>query len=262
MRYPNHILLDVKKPSAVYSEEWTLFYQDNFLSLSWADLTTRLKLKLRLKRFCFKKFTVRLFKQRKKVLTWVLFESNQFSMSNNTWFLFDINFIRKEYMYTKLKYSRSPQQDIVSGGVAALFAGFIGFLISEKFGIELVDSGDFYTAFMYIVFLCFAIKPLARLLGRTENALAKNPRDYTFKKSRSLNFWVDFCTYIYTVFTLFSKFTVRQLVKCNHPLKYSLNKIIYAFWVNDYASVVYRNYKLIMRFLKNYPRTNFDYYAV
>ena len=56
-------------------------------------------------------------------------------------------------MYTKLKYSRSPQSDIVSGGVAALFAGFLGFLISEKFGIELVDSGDFYTFFMYIVFL-------------------------------------------------------------------------------------------------------------
>ena len=56
-------------------------------------------------------------------------------------------------MYTKLKYSRSPQYDIVSGGVAALFSGFLGFLISEKFGIELVDSGDFYIALMYFIFL-------------------------------------------------------------------------------------------------------------
>jgi subfamily B ATP-binding cassette protein MsbA len=37
-------------------------------------------------------------------------------------------------------------------------AGFIGFLISEKFGIELVDSGDFYIALMEFVFACFALK--------------------------------------------------------------------------------------------------------
>jgi len=59
-----------------------------------------------------------------------------------------------------LKYSRSPAYDIVSGGAAALLAGFIGFLISEKFGYELVDSGDFYYAFMYAVFLVFSLRPL------------------------------------------------------------------------------------------------------
>jgi hypothetical protein len=69
--------------------------------------------------------------------------------------LININFLRKERLYTKLKYSRSPAYDIVSGGAAALLAGFIGFLISEKFGYELVDSGDFYYAFMYGVFLTF-----------------------------------------------------------------------------------------------------------
>lgn len=74
--------------------------------------------------------------------------------------LFDINFIRKEKLYTKLKYSRCPQYDIVSGGFAALLAGFVGFLISEKFGIELVDSGDFYIAFMYGVFAAFSLRPL------------------------------------------------------------------------------------------------------
>lgn len=74
--------------------------------------------------------------------------------------LVNINFLRKERLYTKLKYSRSPAYDIVSGGAAALLAGFIGFLISEKFGYELVDSGDFYYAFMYVVFLVFSLKPL------------------------------------------------------------------------------------------------------
>lgn len=74
--------------------------------------------------------------------------------------LININFLRKERLYTKLKYSRSPAYDIVSGGAAALLAGFIGFLISEKFGYELVDSGDFYYAFMYGVFLVFSLRPL------------------------------------------------------------------------------------------------------
>lgn len=80
--------------------------------------------------------------------------------------LFDINFLRKDKLYTKLKYSRCPQYDIVSGGWAALFAGLVGFLISEKFGIELVDSGDFYTVFMYGVFLCFSTRPLLRILDK------------------------------------------------------------------------------------------------
>ena len=79
----------------------------------------------------------------------------------NTWFsLVNVNFLRKERLYTKLKYSRSPAFDIVSGGAAALLAGFIGFLISEKFGYELVDSGDFYYLFMYLVFLAFSLRPL------------------------------------------------------------------------------------------------------
>jgi hypothetical protein len=74
--------------------------------------------------------------------------------------LVNINFLRKERLYTKLKYSRSPAYDIVSGGAAALLAGFLGFLVSEKYGFELVDSGDFYYLFMYIVFLSFSLKPL------------------------------------------------------------------------------------------------------
>lgn len=72
----------------------------------------------------------------------------------------NINFLRKEFLYTKLKYSRSPAYDIVSGGAAVIFAGFLGFLVSEKFGLELVDSGDFYFFGMYIVFISFSIRPL------------------------------------------------------------------------------------------------------
>ena len=83
-----------------------------------------------------------------------------------TWYnLININFLRKERLYTKLKYSRSPAYDSVSGGAAALLAGFLGFLVSEKFGMELVDSGDFYFLTMYIVFLCFSVKPLLTVIN-------------------------------------------------------------------------------------------------
>jgi hypothetical protein len=82
--------------------------------------------------------------------------SHNFSLND----IVNVNFLRKERLYTKLKYSRSPAYDIVSGCAAALLAGFIGFLISEKFGFELVDSGDFYYLFIYIVFASFSIRPL------------------------------------------------------------------------------------------------------
>jgi hypothetical protein len=84
--------------------------------------------------------------------------------TNLLWSLFDINFLRKERIYTKLKYSRVPQYDIVSGGAALLFGGFLGFLICEKFGFELIDSGDFYFLFMYVVFLCFSLRLFFRIM--------------------------------------------------------------------------------------------------
>lgn len=75
-----------------------------------------------------------------------------------------LHLLRKEFVYTKLKYSRSPAFDIVSGGSAALLAAFFGFLISEKFGIELVDSGDFYYLNMYLVIFAYALKTFKDVL--------------------------------------------------------------------------------------------------
>jgi hypothetical protein len=83
--------------------------------------------------------------------------------------ILNVNFLRKERLYTKLKYSRSPAYDIVSGGSAALLAAFLGFLISEKYGFELVDSGDFYYLFMYIVFLSFSIRPIVYTINASES---------------------------------------------------------------------------------------------
>jgi len=73
-------------------------------------------------------------------------------------------FLKKEKCYTKLKYSRTPAYDIVSGGSAALFAAILGYLTTEKFGFELVDSGDFYFMFMYAVFLVFSVRPLLQVM--------------------------------------------------------------------------------------------------
>jgi hypothetical protein len=100
--------------------------------------------------------------------------------------IFVIHYLRKERLYAKLKYSRCPQYDIVSGGFAALFAGFIGFLISEKFGIELVDSGDFYNALMYVVFACFPLMPLIRCYSRDNTPYLPFSPKYFFTFTRDI----------------------------------------------------------------------------
>lgn len=96
--------------------------------------------------------------------------NSNFFKTDNLWNLFDINFIKKEKIYTKLKYSRVPQYDIVSGGVAAIFAGFLGFLICEKFGFELLDSGDFYFLFMYLVFLFFFLRLFLKIMDNGKSS--------------------------------------------------------------------------------------------
>lgn len=219
MKYPNHILLDVSKPSVSYSSEYWIFRyfsnlkkNINFLNsltthrrfLLNKDTLFQNKLMSNQKKFTVKynltnpakfltesekSFFLKVYEPRLKVKNRVL-DSNAYGKviydflknpelmfdeksirrlyrnfnyktstpifkSTYLWNLFDINFLRKEKIYTKLKYSRVPQYDIVSGGAAALLAGFLGFLICEKFGFELVDSGDFYFLFMYIVFLLF-----------------------------------------------------------------------------------------------------------
>lgn len=77
---------------------------------------------------------------------------------------FNLIYFRKEKIYTKLKYSRVPQYDAVSGGSAAILAGFLGYLITEKFGLELLDSGDFWFFFMYLAFLSFSCQPLLKII--------------------------------------------------------------------------------------------------
>lgn len=143
MRYPQHLILDYSPTSNVKATvDWTVAYTKQIKHHSTTVDNQKFK------------------NQPNNV--------NNFSVPliTNATTLFDINFLRKDKIYTKLKYSRCPQYDIVSGGWAALFAGLVGFLISEKFGIELVDSGDFYTVFMYGVFICFSLRPLLRIADK------------------------------------------------------------------------------------------------
>ena len=90
-------------------------------------------------------------------------ETNLPFKNGKIWHLFNVNFIRKEKLYTKLKYSRTPQYDMVSGGSAAILSGFLGFLVCEKFGFELLDAGDFYICFMYAVFAGFFFRLFLKL---------------------------------------------------------------------------------------------------
>lgn len=109
------------------------------------------------------------------------------------------HFTRQERLYTKLKYSRSPAYDTVSGGLAVLLSGLIGFLISEKFGFELVDCGDFYFFWMYVVFIAFALKPILITLKRDLNV------NYILSIKRVINFYI-------TVFTIL-KLNICSLIR-------------------------------------------------
>ena len=171
MRSFQHIILDFEtKNTTLPLEYWALnFVQSqqhhilqnvnlykkfNFYTTSINSFwTTQLNLKLNLTTIS------------NNVIALSFIQNSNNLLSLPTWYtLININFLRKERLYTKLKYSRSPAYDSVSGGAAAILAGFLGFLVSEKFGMELVDSGDFYFLTMYIVFLSFSVRPLLTIL--------------------------------------------------------------------------------------------------
>ena len=126
MRYPKYITLELPKSCSYRDIYWIYYYKTNEVTKS--------------------KFET--------LITQPLIKTSYSYLYN----YFRFFFIKKERIYTKLKYSRVPQFDIVSGGAAALFAGLIGFLVGEKFGFELPDSGDFFFLFFYITLLGFILR--------------------------------------------------------------------------------------------------------
>ena len=163
MKYPKHILLDTinlndtrrtfSEPSPIY---WSPFWKKSFPV--YKEALERTITASILQRYEQKNTNQLVKKTEASLFNFLtpqypeIVKKFKYSFSNNqhkgqiiyknttlTDLLFNIHFLRKEFIYTKLKYSRCPQYDIVSGGLAALFSGFIAFLISEKFGIELVE---------------------------------------------------------------------------------------------------------------------------
>nr|YP_010725817.1 hypothetical protein P4D19_mgp39 [Bakuella subtropica]WDY80862.1 hypothetical protein BKSUB_07 [Bakuella subtropica] len=154
MRYPTHLLLDKQyKKIDLQAPYWIVILWKQQVSLSHYKLPF-------LSFFNVKKKYLRL----NQLLPCTLVHDRDF---------FLIAFLRKEVIYTKLKYSRTQSYDIVSAGVAALFAGFLGFLICEKFGFELLDSGDFLFLFLYVVIVIASIRTFVSLL-RWNNQFSLN----------------------------------------------------------------------------------------
>ena len=92
---------------------------------------------------------------------------------------------KQEVFYTKLKYSRVPQFDTSSGAAASFTSGFYGFLVCEKFGFELVDSGDF----LFVVIYLFLMVLLVSMVLAMSNVTSTIGRDIcqifsTFKKNK------------------------------------------------------------------------------
>ena len=82
---------------------------------------------------------------------------------------FIIYFLSKELFYTKLKYSRVPQFDTSSGAAASFTSGLFGFMVCERFGFELIDSGDFLFAVLYAVAVIFIGALFISISGATNN---------------------------------------------------------------------------------------------
>lgn len=68
-------------------------------------------------------------------------------------------YLKKFKTYTKLKYSRTPGVDVAASAIAAFLAGLIGFILTEKAGFELLDSGDIFYTFLYIILCVLIVHP-------------------------------------------------------------------------------------------------------
>nr|ACX30981.1 hypothetical protein [Moneuplotes crassus] len=82
---------------------------------------------------------------------------------------YTIYFLTKEVFYTKLKYSRVPQFDTSAGAAASFLSGLFGFMVCERFGFELLDSGDFLFAVSYLIAIIFLISLLVEIANAYNN---------------------------------------------------------------------------------------------
>lgn len=216
-------------------------------------------------KFCFKGYTVQLNLGKassrfwnKRIYSQYLHQPSNSRLRN----LFNINFLVKEMHYSKLKYSKTAERDIVSSGSAALFAGFIGFLISEKFGIELVDSGDFYFAFMYAVFVGFSLK--AFVMG-LESHVTNWDRDvdsraYTHKPAKWLTLGANNFTYFLTLLHLLLRIPHNALHSTYPPFNATLSEFISYMNFGFIFKLILKYTLSTYQFLSSFPSHSSDYY--
>lgn len=230
MKYPKHLTLDLgTSANSRVAPYWVLAYSNSLkFQLSNAKLINFNPLPASLS------ITPNPFKAGKAHL-------GEYENPLSTYQKINIVFLRKERIYTKLKYSRCPQYDMVSGGMAALFSAFLGFLITEKFGLELLDSGDFYIAFMYGVFAVFSLRPFLKVVEAHEFS-------YRFF---SLKFAYTFYSTI--LFSLLSG-VLSWLKVTEYPQNILFRELVSFFWRHEYILPTIRWVRGWIKFLKNYPR--------
>lgn len=246
MKFPSHIILDVSTRDKTGTfTSWTISFKNKTnLSLTHLHSFASYNAQSHRKTTTLNNYALRTLGQTPVTPNFTNLSSATTAVNNPLWDVFNINFLRKEKIYTKLKYSRCPQYDIVSGGVAALFSGFLGFLICEKFGLELLDSGDFYVFFMYVVFAAFSLRPLLRISDKSDtlwHVLTLNSL-YTF--IRDLVILV--CKLLRSYFTVFA-------LKTSHvptPVKE-------LFWKFQYVTEIYHFFRRLRIFLTNWPKEGY-----
>lgn len=217
------------------------------------------------KKFCFSGYTVQLKINQAPNHSWNkrLYSKNLHHPTHSRLrALFNINFLVKELHYSKLKYSKTAERDIVSSGSAALFAGFIGFLISEKFGIELVDSGDFYFVVMYGVFVGFSFKAFVAGLEShvTDWDRDTDSRAYTHKPAKWLTLGVNFFTYLFTLLHLLLRWPHNVLHSVYPPFNFTLAEFITYMNFGFIGQVMLKYARIIFQFLSSFPPSKSDHY--
>ena len=216
-------------------------------------------------KFCFQNFTTTLKMEQSSKRLWNKHIRSKYTRHPNRsrlTALFDINFLVKEMHYSKLKYSKTAERDIVSSGSAALFAGFIGFLISEKFGIELVDSGDFYFIVMYAVFIGFSLKAFVSGLETHVTNWDKygNKQVYNSNPHKWFSLGINTFTYFFTILHIFLRLPYNVLHSTYTPLSFSLLELTSSFnlKVTTYSFIQYVSSMVTV--LISFPKQASNYY--
>ena len=127
----------------------------------------------------------------------------KFNIKQSTWL--KSTYYKKERYYTKLKYSRVPQFDVTSGAIASLMGALLGFMITEKFGLELLDSGDFFFVFIYILFMISIIRLYWRMVNLSDSKYYIFSPMYVYNYFNSIFFIINNYWKVlkYTVLKLF-----------------------------------------------------------